>query len=206
MWLCILLWRRFEDTFKKLHWSQVNQVPTVWLCIPSDRRFKERSHSENKSNKCKQCDYASSQASNMRSRLNTHNRQKFNMCNQCDYAICIPWDQVGDLRNHFKIHKKRYLCLLEGMMHSCAPAQCSAVHTGDHTMGYDLLTFLHGVGHSQAAARLPLPPFVKIKTMSLLIYRTRSHSKPPSRSSSWCAWSNRSWAKQCQCPSQEIFI
>ena len=26
---------------KKTPWNQVNQVPTVWLCIPSGRRFKE---------------------------------------------------------------------------------------------------------------------------------------------------------------------
>ena len=41
--------------------------------------------------------------------------------------------------------------------------------------------------------------------MSNHLRSTRSHSKPPSRSSDWSAWSNRLWAKQCQCSSQEIF-
>ena len=40
------------------------------------------------------------------------------------------------------------------------PGNHGHLHTGDHTIGYDLLTF----------QELPLPPFVKIKTMSFWIY------------------------------------
>ena len=38
------------------------------------------------SNKCNQCDYASSQAGNLRIHLKTHSGEKSNICNQCDYA------------------------------------------------------------------------------------------------------------------------
>ena len=39
-----------------------------------------------KSNKCNQCDYASTQARNLRTHLKTHSGEKPNKCNQCDYA------------------------------------------------------------------------------------------------------------------------
>ena len=54
---------------KKTPWNQVNQVPTVWLCIPLGRRIKETHEITQWKwvKKCKQCDYASSQASNLRS-------------------------------------------------------------------------------------------------------------------------------------------
>ena len=39
-----------------------------------------------KSNKCNQCDYASSRASHLRTHLKMHSGEKSNKCNQCDYA------------------------------------------------------------------------------------------------------------------------
>ena len=39
-----------------------------------------------KSNKCNQCDYASSQAGGLRRHLKRHSGEKSNKCNQCDYA------------------------------------------------------------------------------------------------------------------------
>ena len=53
-----------------------------------------------KSNKCNQCEYASSHTGNLRTHLKTHSREKSNKCNQCDYAS----SQAGDLRRHFKTH------------------------------------------------------------------------------------------------------
>ena len=53
-----------------------------------------------KSNKCNQCDFASSHAGNLRSHLITHSGEKSNKCNQCDFASL----QAGDLRTHLKIH------------------------------------------------------------------------------------------------------
>ena len=56
--------------------------------------------SEEESNKCNQCEYASSQAGDLRRHLRTHNGEKSNKCNLCDYAS----SQAGDLRKHLKMH------------------------------------------------------------------------------------------------------
>ena len=53
-----------------------------------------------KSNKCNQCDYASSHSSNLRTHLKTHSGEKPNKCNQCDFAS----SRAGDLRTHLKTH------------------------------------------------------------------------------------------------------
>ena len=57
-------------------------------------------HSGEKSNKCSQCDFTCSQAFNLRRHLKTHNGEKPNKCNQCDFAL----SQAGNLRAHFKTH------------------------------------------------------------------------------------------------------
>ena len=59
-----------------------------------------KTHSGEKSNKCNQCDYASSQASHLRAHMKTHSGEKLNKCNQCDYAC----SQAGTLRRHLKTH------------------------------------------------------------------------------------------------------
>ena len=53
-----------------------------------------------KSNKCNQCDYASSQPVHLRRHLKAHSGEKSNKCNQCDYAS----SQAGNLRTHLKTH------------------------------------------------------------------------------------------------------
>ena len=53
-----------------------------------------------KSNKCKQCNYASSDLGNLRTHLKIHSREKSNKCNQCDYAS----SRAGDLKRHLKTH------------------------------------------------------------------------------------------------------
>ena len=47
--------------------------------------IKER-NKDTKSNKCNQCDYASTKASNLRAHLKTHNGERLYKCNQCGYA------------------------------------------------------------------------------------------------------------------------
>ena len=59
-----------------------------------------KTHSGEKSNKCNQCDYASSRADHTRTHLKTHSRVKSNKCNQCDYAS----SHANHLRTHLKIH------------------------------------------------------------------------------------------------------
>ena len=57
-------------------------------------------NSGEKSKKCNQCDYASSDASNLRAHLKMHSGEKPNKCNQCDYASA----HAGHLRRHLKMH------------------------------------------------------------------------------------------------------
>ena len=70
------------------------------------RRFK--THSREKSNMCYLCDFASSEAANLKRHLQMHSGEKSNKCNLCDFA-CL---QAGNLRNHFKTHsgKKSNKC------------------------------------------------------------------------------------------------
>ena len=58
------------------------------------------SHSGEKTNKCNQCDFASSYAGALRTHLKTHSGEKSNKCNQCDYTS----SQTSNLRTHFKMH------------------------------------------------------------------------------------------------------
>ena len=55
-------------------------------------------HSGEKSNKCKQCDFKNAHSGNLRRHLKTHNGEKSNKCNQCDYASSQP----SNLKIHFK--------------------------------------------------------------------------------------------------------
>ena len=53
----------------------VLKVPQIGLQTPASDRVKE-TYTGEKSNKCKQCDYASSQAGDLRTHLKTHNGEK----------------------------------------------------------------------------------------------------------------------------------
>ena len=53
-----------------------------------------------KSNKCNQCDYASSHTGHLRRHLKTHSGEKSNKCNLCDSAS----SQAGHLRTPLKTH------------------------------------------------------------------------------------------------------
>ena len=62
--------------------------------------LKKTTDNVNKSNKCNQCDYASSRADGLRQHLKTHSGEKSNKCNQCDYAS----SHADALRQHLKTH------------------------------------------------------------------------------------------------------
>ena len=59
-----------------------------------------KTHSGEKSNKCNQCDYASSRADSLRAHLKMHSGDKSNKCNQCDFASSY----TSALRTHLKTH------------------------------------------------------------------------------------------------------
>ena len=61
-----------------------------------------------RSNKCNQCDFASSRAGNLRIHLITHSGEKLNKCNQCEF----PSSEAGHLRIHLETHsgEKSYKC------------------------------------------------------------------------------------------------
>ena len=69
-----------------------------------DVPLRNTNNEREKSNKCNQCDYASSSPGNLRSHLITHSGEKSNKCNQCDYASI----QAGDLRTHLKTHGRKF--------------------------------------------------------------------------------------------------
>ena len=61
-----------------------------------------KTHSGEKSNKCNQCDYASSYVSVLKTHLKMHSGEKPNKCNQCDYAS----SQASHLRTHLRKNKQ----------------------------------------------------------------------------------------------------
>ena len=66
----------------------------------SNLRTHMKTHSGENSNKCNQCGYASSHAGHLRTHLKTHSGEKPNKCNQCDFVS----SQAGNLKKHMKTH------------------------------------------------------------------------------------------------------
>ena len=53
-----------------------------------------------KSNKCNQCEYASTKRGTFNRHLTTHTGEKSYICNQCDFAFAV----ASTLRTHLKTH------------------------------------------------------------------------------------------------------
>ena len=98
--LRILSGRHFEETFQNTQGEKSNKCKQCGFAsyLPDNMRRHVLTHSGKKSNKCNQCNYASSQAGNLRTHLKTHSGEKTNKCNQCDYAS----SQARNLRKHMK--------------------------------------------------------------------------------------------------------
>ena len=82
-----------NDSLSKKH-CDVN------VSISESSQLSNSHRSGEKTNKCNQCDYASTDAGNLRRHLKNHSGEKSNKCNQCDLASI----QAGDLRRHLKMH------------------------------------------------------------------------------------------------------
>ena len=55
---------------------------------------------DKRSNRCNQCQYASSHIGNFKMHLKMHNGEKSEKCNQCSYAT----SHAGTLKRHLKMH------------------------------------------------------------------------------------------------------
>ena len=102
--VCTVSKRKLEDADENAQWGKAKPMQPMRLYVYSDPStliedtFKKMSGE--KSNKCSQCDFASSWAGDLRIHLKTHIGEKSNKCNQCDFAFT----QAGDLRKHLKTH------------------------------------------------------------------------------------------------------
>ena len=103
MWLCIISGKLFFG-FIWMHISEKSQANatnvTMHFLMQAIWGPILKTHIVEKSNKCNQCDYASSFASHLRTHLKIHNGKKSHKCNQCDYVSY----QSGHSRVYLKTH------------------------------------------------------------------------------------------------------
>ena len=94
-----LLKRQFisDARYRSKSWTTKQRKRSNWN---RNKKCAQAGTFQEKSNKCNQCDFASSYASALRRHLKTHSGEKPNRCNQCDYAS----SQASDLRKHLTIH------------------------------------------------------------------------------------------------------
>ena len=67
---------------------------------PTVEIIMKKTNDVTKSNKCNQCEYASSHAGHLRTHLKIHSGEKSNKCNQCDFAS----SRADNLRTHLKTY------------------------------------------------------------------------------------------------------
>ena len=78
--------------------KNINKTVKSNKCYQCDYAFSKASdlkrhyeiHSGEKPNKCNRCVYASSYARDLRTHLKTHSGEKPNKCNQCDFVCSNP--------------------------------------------------------------------------------------------------------------------
>ena len=102
VWLCIWSANVLRAHLRITHWRKIKKMQPVWLWIVSGGQFVNTFENAqwSESNKCDQCDYASSYASVLKTHLKMHSGEKPNKCHQCDY---LP-SHAGNLRTHLKMH------------------------------------------------------------------------------------------------------
>ena len=70
--------------------------------INVDVPLRNTNNEKEKSNKCNQCEYASSQARNLKTHVKTHSGEKPNKCNQCDFSS----SHAQSLKTHLRTHSE----------------------------------------------------------------------------------------------------
>ena len=102
--------RRFEHSFQNAQWRKAKKCNycdyTLSEAGNSWRHLKK--HIGEKTNKCKQCDFRSSQASD----LKIQSGEKSHKCNQCDYESSAAEVLRGHLRRITKQMQRMQLCIL----------------------------------------------------------------------------------------------
>ena len=98
-----IFWKFLEIFLFSLLVPLVINLETFQKCLAGHLRRHMRMHSGEKSNKCNQCDFASSRAGNLRTHLKTHSGVKSDKCNQCDFAS----SRADNLRRHLKTHREK---------------------------------------------------------------------------------------------------
>ena len=89
---------QFEGTIWGKYNTMEKSCQNYDFSLNDEEIQKKKTDNAIKSNKCNQCKYASSWASNLNKHLKVNNGEKPNKCNQCDYAS----SQAGNLRTHLK--------------------------------------------------------------------------------------------------------
>ena len=90
------IWAKHNTQWQSNKWKIITQVQIS----TNDEIPKKTTDNLIKSNKCNQCNYASSRAGHLKQHLKTHSGEKSKKCNQCDFTSY----QKGDLRRHLKRH------------------------------------------------------------------------------------------------------
>ena len=111
------IWKHTVENSKKnsINASMHRSILICRVCIAGDLMMHLQTHTGEKSHKCDQCAFASSQAGHLRIHLKTHTVEKENICNQCDHACS------SNLRTHIKMHSGE-------KSHKCK--QCGFAFTG----------------------------------------------------------------------------
>ena len=100
IWFDSVRSNHLDTTRHKLTMKEKEVIYDFGLKDADIKNLKTKTDNIAKSNKCSQCDFASSQAGNLKRHLKTHSGEKSNKCNQCDYAS----SQISNLRIHLKTH------------------------------------------------------------------------------------------------------
>ena len=144
-----------------LHYRSMIDLTQFEATIWTKHKTHLKMHSGEKSNKCNQCDYASSRVGHLRTHLKAHSGEKLNKCNQCNYAS----SGAGNLRTHLKMHsgEKSNKC------NQCDYASSQAGHLRRHLKTHS--------GEKPTSATNVTMPLLRLAIWGRIWKRTEGKSK-----------------------------